>query len=64
MTGKANLFSHLEIKKGGKVTFGENAKGKIIDIGQVSKKDSTHKMFFWLISQSIIYLMLVNYVIK
>ena len=42
MTGKANLFSHLEMKKGGKVTFADNAKGKIIGIGQVGKKDSTH----------------------
>ena len=42
MTGKANLFSHLEMKKGGKVTFADNAKGKIICIGQVGKKDSTH----------------------
>ena len=42
MTRKANLFSHLEMKKGGKVTFGDNAKGKIIGIGQVGKKDSTN----------------------
>ena len=42
MTGKANLFTHLEIKKGGKVIFGDNAKGKIIGIGQVCKKDSTY----------------------
>ena len=42
MTEKANLFSHLEMKKGGKVEFGDNVKGKIIDIGRVGKKDSTH----------------------
>ena len=30
------------MKNEGKVTFGENAKGKIVDIGQVSKKDSTY----------------------
>ena len=41
MTGKANLFTHLEMKKGGKVTFGENAKGNIVSIGRVGKKDST-----------------------
>ena len=35
MTGKANLFSHLELKKGGKIVFGDNAKGKIVGIGQV-----------------------------
>ena len=28
--------------KGGKVTFGDNVKGKIIGIGQVGKKDSTY----------------------
>ena len=42
MTGKANLFTHFEMKKGGKVTFGNNAKGKIVGIGQVGKKDSTY----------------------
>ena len=42
MTEKANLFTHLEIKKWGKVVFGDNAKGKIVGIGQVGKKDSTH----------------------
>ena len=42
MTGKANLFTHLEMKKGGKVTFGDNAKGKIIGIGRVGKKYSTY----------------------
>ena len=42
VTEKANLFSHLKMKKGGKVTFGDNAKGKIVGIGRVSKKDSTY----------------------
>ena len=42
ITRKANLFSHLEMKKGGRVTFVINAKGKIIGIGQVGKKDYTH----------------------
>ena len=42
MTGKANLFTHLEMKKGGKVTFSNNVKGKIVDIGQAGKKDSTY----------------------
>ena len=38
----ANLFTHFEMKKGGKVTFGDNAKGNIIGITRVSKKDSTY----------------------
>ena len=42
MTGKASLFTHLEIKKGGKVTFDDNSKGKIVAIGQVGKKDFTY----------------------
>ena len=42
MIGKANLFIHLKMKKGGKVTFGDNAKGKIVGIGWFSKKDSTY----------------------
>ena len=29
------------MKKGGKVTFGDNTKGKIVGIGRVGKKDST-----------------------
>ena len=42
MTGKANLFSHLELKKGGKVVFCDNAKGNIVGIGRVGKKDFTY----------------------
>ena len=41
ITGKANHFTHLEMKKGGKVTFGDNSKGKIVGIGRVDKKDFT-----------------------
>ena len=41
MTGKTNLFTHFEMKKGGKVIFGDNAKGKIVGIGRVGKKDFT-----------------------
>ena len=49
MTRIANLFTHFEMKKGGKVIFGDKANGKIIGIGQVGKKILlTLKMFFWL----------------
>ena len=30
------------MKKGGKITFGDNAKGKIVGIDQFGKKDSTY----------------------
>ena len=35
MTGDPNLFLSLERKDGGDVTFGDNAKGKVIGIGKV-----------------------------
>ena len=35
MTGGEDQFISLEIKKGGMVTFGDNAKGKILGIGKV-----------------------------
>ena len=35
MTGDLNLFLSLERKDGGDVTFGDNAKGKVIGIGKV-----------------------------
>ena len=38
---KSQLLHSLEMKKGGKVTFGDNTKGKIVGIGRVGKKDST-----------------------
>ena len=36
MIGDEDQFISLEVKKGGMVTFGDNAKGKIIGIGKVS----------------------------
>ena len=35
MTGDEDQFISLEVKKGRMVTFGDNAKGKIMRIGQV-----------------------------
>ena len=35
MTGDRKLFSKLEKKNGGSVTFGDNAKGKVIGIGTI-----------------------------
>ena len=39
---KSQLLHSLEMKKGGKVIFGNNAKGKIVGISRVGKKDSTY----------------------
>ena len=36
MTGDKNQFTSLEAKNGGNVTFGDNAKGKIIGTGKIS----------------------------
>ena len=41
MTGDSKLFSKLEKKNGGNVTFGDNAKGKVVGIGTISKDSST-----------------------
>ncbi|CAN1774980.1 hypothetical protein LINPERHAP1_LOCUS13161 [Linum perenne] len=35
MTGDKRLFSTLLLKKGGKVTFGDNKKGRILGQGSV-----------------------------
>ncbi|CAN1243474.1 hypothetical protein LINPERPRIM_LOCUS5700 [Linum perenne] len=35
MTGDDRLFSSLELKKGGKVTFGDNKKGRILGQGSI-----------------------------
>ena len=44
ITGKANLFSHLKLKEGGKVTFGDKCQGRLSHarmklIGDLSKGD-------------------------
>ena len=46
MTGDKDQFISLESKDGGNVTFGDNAKGKIVGIGQVGnpKTLSIHKV--------------------
>ena len=41
MTGDPNLFQSLERKDGGDVTFGDNAKGKVIGIGKVGSPNSS-----------------------
>ena len=41
MTGDRKLFSKLEKKNGGSVTFGDNAKGKVIGIGTIGNHFST-----------------------
>ncbi|CAN0838934.1 hypothetical protein LINGRAHAP2_LOCUS2432 [Linum grandiflorum] len=35
MTGDDRLFSKLELHKGGKVTFGDNTKGRILGQGSI-----------------------------
>ena len=46
MTEETNLFSYLEIKKGGKVKFGDNTKGKIDKLGHEEKiKELFDKLF-------------------
>ena len=37
MSGDSGLFSEIEEYKGGKVTFGDDSKGKIIGIGKIGK---------------------------
>ena len=41
MPGDPNLFLSLQKKDGGDVTFGDNAKGKVIVIGKVGNPNST-----------------------
>ena len=41
MTVDRKLFSKLEKKNGGSVTFGDNAKGKVIGIGTIGNHSST-----------------------
>ena len=40
MTGDKNKFTSLTLKDGGNVKFGDNSKGKIIGIGNISKTHS------------------------
>ena len=40
MTGDKEQFNKLDAKDGGHVTFGDNAKGKIIDIGEIGNPQS------------------------
>ena len=40
MTGDKNKFTSLTLKDGGNVKFGDNSKGKIIDIGNIGKTHS------------------------
>ena len=48
MTGNESKFAFFTKKKGGYVTFGDNAKGKIIGQGNVGKMTHTLplKMFY------------------
>ena len=41
MTGDPNLFLSLQKKDGENVTFGDNAKGRVIGIGKVGTSNST-----------------------
>ena len=41
MTGDRKLFSKLEKKNGGSVTYGDNTKGKVIGIGTIGNHSST-----------------------
>jgi hypothetical protein len=40
MTGDKNKFTSLTLKDGRNVTFGDNAEGKIIGIGNIGKTHS------------------------
>ena len=40
MTGDKEQFNKLDAKDGGHVTFGDNAKGKIIGIGEIDNPQS------------------------
>ena len=40
MTGDKKQFNKLDAKNGGHVTFGDNAKGKIIGIGKIGNPHS------------------------
>ena len=40
MTGDKEKFNKLDVKDGGHVTFRENAKGKIIGIGEIGNPQS------------------------
>ena len=42
MTGNKEQFHKLDAKDGGHVTFGDNAKGKIIGIGEISNLQSLY----------------------
>ena len=41
MTGDETQFKSLKPKDGGFVTFGDNGKGRIIEIGSIGKNSST-----------------------
>jgi len=42
MTGDSQILSNLKPKKGGTVTFGDNAKGQIVGIGNVGNSSTPH----------------------
>ncbi|KAJ0078105.1 hypothetical protein Patl1_36920 [Pistacia atlantica] len=41
MMGDRRLFTTLKSKSGGKVTFSDNSKGKVIGIGSIGNKSLT-----------------------
>ena len=42
MTGDKKKFNKLDTKDGGHVTFGDNAKGKIVGIGEIDNPQSLY----------------------
>ena len=49
MTGDKDQFNNLDAKDGGHVTFGDNAKGQIVGIGEIGNPQSLsiyHILFF------------------
>ena len=42
MTGDKEQFNNLDAKDGGHITFGDNAKGKIIGIGEIGEPLETN----------------------
>ncbi|CAN0904963.1 hypothetical protein LINGRAHAP2_LOCUS23396 [Linum grandiflorum] len=55
MTGDATQFSEIKYKLGGKVTFGENGKGRIIGKGKIGYKRSNLVGVCWSYRSSISY---------
>ncbi len=46
MSGNAKIFTILEKKRGGTVSYGDNGKGKIKGIGKVGKSLSIDSVYF------------------